>query len=154
MLTKQEFFEKPVDRKFVDKVIKYKGWHQSMFTLDCILASKRFSEQARVFMQYPESSLLVKKFIVDKRNANAYRWNALEIAKLETMYHIHFYEDSAQILKFSQNDSGTMTLKYLASMAVTLHKQIADDLLILPLAGSDYGLSTKTIEKAGRLLKV
>lgn len=154
MLTKQEFFEKPVDRKFVDTVIKYEGWHQSIFTFDCILASKRFSKQAGVFMQYPESSLLVKKFIVDERNANAYRWNALEIARLEAEYHVRFYEDCSEVMAFPQDDSGTTMLKHLSKMAVTLHKIITENQTILPLTGSDYGLNTRTIRKAGRLLKV
>lgn len=135
----QAISEKPVSRKFIDNAIKSRGWKQSMFTYDCAQASKRFKKQADIFAKYNDSFLLHKS-VIDRRNANAYLWNALGIAKLEHRYHFRFWEDRRQIFMFQSNNDMTRALKHVAFIAKLLHYKVWHNRTIIPLAGTNYAI--------------
>lgn len=135
----QELCEKPVTRDFIDKIISKKGWKQSMFTYDCALASKQFKKQADIFAKYDDSFLLHKS-IIDRRNANAYLWNALGIAKLEHRYHFRFWEDRRQIWQFQASDKMTNLLKDMSSIANSLNYDIRNNGVVHPLFGTNYAI--------------
>lgn len=135
--------EKPISLGQVNALVKHNHWQWSESARDCMRVSKRFNIEADIFIKYSDPFLL-KKYIIDKRNANAYRWNALEIMKYESRYHFKFIEDAdkVQCLKIDKETDSIM--KELASIVCVIDYKLYKNQYIFPLAFSGYGLHFET----------